>query len=149
MAGALVGDAPQEITVEFARGFPRRTPTQERKARVLNGLMTNLLSAQFVLFMAEHWNWLRANHGHDYTKWPVPLNFARVIRNAASHGGRLEFQNHQAAPVSWRGITYDPGMNGKKVIGPELWVPDLLLLMTEVGDVLDRDGAPVTSPIVP
>lgn len=149
MERALLGNAPQEIQIDFASGGPRKPPADESKTRILNGLMTNLLSAQFVLFISEHWEWMRAKYGHDYTGWPATLDFARVVRNAASHGGCLEFQNLRAKQVTWRGTTYGPAMNGKKVIGPDLWVPDLLTLMVDVGDILDSDGAPVTSPIWP
>ena len=149
MGPALLGNAPQEIQIDFATGGPRNVPAPESKARILNGLMTNLLCAQFVLFISEHWEWIRTKYGHDYTRWPATLDFARVVRNAASHGGCLEFQNPRAKPVTWRGTTYDPIMNGKKVIGPDLWVPDLLILMVDVSDILDDGGAEVTSPIWP
>lgn len=137
MALALQGDAPDALTIEFTAGLPRGYVAPERQARVLNGLMTSLISAQFVLFMAEGRDAIAARWGEDHSKWPSTLSFARIIRNAAAHGGALYFTNPSAAPVTWRTVTYGPSMNGRRILGTELWVPDLLMLMAEVQDELD------------
>ncbi|HRO25350.1 MAG TPA: hypothetical protein PLR07_13765 [Promineifilum sp.] len=102
----------------------------------------SIVGNQFLLFFQEHLGWLRSNYGHDYSKWPETINFARLIRNAVSHGGYVEITNKNSKPICWRGLTLSPADTGKHIIGSLLSVPDIMLLMIDTAELLDQAQAP-------
>ena len=67
--------------------------------------------------------------------WPPPLNFARVVRNAIAHGA-IKINDPKSAPVSWRGLSYSHADNGKKIVGTDLKLGELLALMFDANDAL-------------
>jgi len=69
-------------------------------------------------------------------KWPAEWNFARVVRNAISHNGMINFESQSSKPVSWKGLVYDPKDNGKRIIFTDLWMADLIYLMLEMDSYL-------------
>lgn len=104
--------------------------------------MTNMITPIFCLHFETCYDWLK-NNGHSNTSvWPMTLDFARVIRNAAAHGGRLEIKNANYRAVKWNNLAYKPADTGKRVIGTEIFMGDLLALMIEVDDELVALGAP-------
>jgi hypothetical protein len=95
------------------------------------------------MFFERYNQWLNEKYGRHSTEiWHPTLNFARVIRNAAAHGS-IKFLNPNAAPVSWRDLTYSPADNGKQVIGAEIQLGEVLALMFETDDVLTEMGTPI------
>jgi hypothetical protein len=75
---------------------------------------------------------IAAKHGGDTTLWPADWNFARIVRNSVAHKNEVFFNNLHAAPVTWRGLTYSPADNGRKVLNGDLWAADLIYLMTDL-----------------
>ncbi len=85
--------------------------------------------------------WLDANLGRDFTRWPNVWQFARIIRNAASHNSvNIDDVNFQ--PVTWHGQTYGRTQNKKPIFETDWTLCDLLILMFEMNDALDQLGCP-------
>lgn len=76
--------------------------------------------------------------GSDSSTWPSVMNFGRVIRNTFSHGGRIHFQNKNATAVSWRGLTYDPSMNGKQILYNDMNAVEIIILMNDINSAINR-----------
>jgi hypothetical protein len=70
--------------------------------------------------------------GKDMTNWPSVWNFGRVIRNAMSHGGRINIRNPNAAPVKWRGLSYSSKENGRLILHTDIWPGDLYYLLRDL-----------------
>lgn len=108
-------------------------------------LIRHLIAPLFVDFYEQHLPWIEANlGGRDGSNWPTVLDFARVIRNACSHGGKLTFKTPTSRTVSWRGITYSPADHDKLVVCADLSSADLIALMFDISDELDARGCPKT-----
>jgi hypothetical protein len=101
----------------------------------------HILGPIFISFFERYNVWLRETYG-DGVNWHPTLNFARVVRNSAAHGG-INFRNPGAPSVSWKQFTYGPSDNGRQVIGPDLSLGEMLALMFECSDELDALNAPV------
>jgi hypothetical protein len=85
----------------------------------------------------------RALHslGHgDTTKWSHTLDFARIVRNAASHGGKLEWRQTKSGKpyrkLGWYGLNYGPSDDGRHILGTDLYFPDLFVLLLEMDEEL-------------
>ncbi len=70
--------------------------------------------------------------GSDPQRWPSVWNFARVIRNAFAHGGKIYFQKPISPIVSWKTQTYSPSDNGRQIMGKDISHGDIILLMAEM-----------------
>ena len=75
---------------------------------------------------------IEAKYNKDPTHWPRDWNFGRVVRNSFAHRDEVGFDNLKAAPVTWRGLTYSPADNGRKVLHMDIWPADLLYLMMDM-----------------
>jgi len=102
-----------------------------------------LTCAIFSVFAERVCDWVRHNHDSDTKNWPPNINFGRVVRNAIVHGGKINFANAAANPVSWRGLTFSPADNGTVAINAGLLSGgDLIVLMLEMELELNAFGAP-------
>jgi len=109
----------------------------------LDGPLVNLFPPIFLLYFERYNEWLNDKYGRNSVdQWPPTLNFARVIRNAAAHGS-VHFRDPNASPVSWRKLTNGPKDNGRKLIGDDLRPGDMLGLMFEINDELNKLAAPI------
>jgi hypothetical protein len=109
---------------------------------VFSRLNNRLVSAYFVQFIDPWLEWIALNISSDRHKWPRVCNFGRVVRNAATHGGTINIKSTTAPVVSWYSLQYDYRSYGKSIIGSDISCGDLLILMFEVSDELDKIGAP-------
>jgi hypothetical protein len=109
-------------------------------------LVNRIGSAHFVQFIDPWLDWVRANLTTDYHNWPPLCNFGRVIRNAATHGGTINIESKTAPSVRWYSLQYDHRSRGRAIFGSDISCADLILLMFEVSDELDKLGAPLTPP---
>jgi hypothetical protein len=76
---------------------------------------------------------VRKKFGTDSTNWPGVWNFGRVIRNAlAHHGGRVNFDNPRAQPVSWKSLTFSPADNGRQIMFVDIATVEIILLMEDM-----------------
>jgi hypothetical protein len=117
---------------------------------VMFGYMTmtmNITTAIYVQFYEQHAPWIRGKFSTDTKNWPPLFNFARAIRNfIVHHGGKVHFDNANAAPVQWHHLTYSPADKGKQAVGHGyISLGDLLVLLIEFGDALDAAGCPIPS----
>ena len=111
--------------------------------RIRHRLFCDLITPGFTELYEDAVPWLLANVNGDRSLWPEPWNFARLVRNAISHGGTLNLDNPNAVTGSWHHLTYGPAQNKKQIIGTELLFPDILILMLEMSDKLDQLGCPI------
>jgi hypothetical protein len=109
----------------------------------LQRVMLSAITPAFVELYEDYKPWIVKTITSDAYKYPAPWAFARVVRNAISHGGRLNIDNPAAQTVTWYGYKYGPSENGKLVIGAELAPADLMVLMFEMADTLDGLSCPI------
>lgn len=100
-----------------------------------------------VLFYERHRRWINGQYPRrDFGKWPPLLLFARAMRDAAAHdGGKFNMSDESRDPVVWHHLSFDhtQARAQTKVIGDVLVAGDILLLLFELSDELDRLGAPL------
>lgn len=116
--------------------FDEESITIEPSARLNLSLYERPLYAfsqtMFVNYFERHRPEIERIYGNDTNNWPNEWDFARVVRNSVSHNGCVNFRNLSASPVSWRGLTYSPSENGRKVLFDDLWFGDLIYLMMDM-----------------
>jgi hypothetical protein len=125
----------------WAGGTPDLRPTTFG----LMAVVANLIAPVFSEFYESYKDWIHSQSGRRTNNWPPEWRFARVIRNAISHGGEIVIDNPTEPPASWYGLTYSRADNGRRPIGvrdADLGIGDLLVLMFEMSDVLDALGCP-------
>ena len=129
-----------EVCVEaFEPSLPGLATTSSGYREVIR----NFISPVFVTFFERHVDWLEDTYGSDRKTWPMLLQFTCCIRNFIVHNdGKVDFKNPNAPAVSWHTLTYGPADQDRQVIGSEVTAADLLVLMFEVSDELDRLGCP-------
>ena len=137
---AVANRVADEIEIEFVS---KTTVTHPFTIDVLSETAAQMIAAEFAMFYESHLDWLEKNRGSDGSQWPGTLDFARVIRNAASHNLKLTFRNQKSRAVSWRHMRYGPADHGKRVIGTDLSVADMIVLMIDVAEEFDKLGCPI------
>ncbi len=140
---ALENKLPDHIDIGVTAVADADTPISGPKLHSggLNSVMTHVISPVFLTFYDRYIDWLKASYG-DVKYWPPILNFARIIRNAAAHG-KISISDPMAITAEWRGFSYGPADDGKNVIGTEIRMGEILGLMFETNEELDRISAPV------
>jgi hypothetical protein len=68
--------------------------------------------------------------------WPPVWNFARVVRNAMSHGGKVRITD--GAEVRWQRLSYTQADNGKRIINTDIWPADLFMLVREMQKAVSK-----------
>ena len=136
---AIDGNAPDEIIV--------RIDTKEPAPRGVNAsgmenISTRIVAAEFALFVETAFEWLR-HKKKPIEDWPQASNFARIVRNAIVHGGRINIDNPNSIGGSWRNLHYDYRSKGRAILNTgDLSIGDLIILMLEVEEDLNTLGAP-------
>lgn len=113
------------------------------KTRSLNPILAHIIAPLFTDFFENHRPWLDTQLSENPYEWPEVWNFSRVVRNAASHGGRINWRNQKSPAVTWRHLSYSAADRNKTVICGDLDVADLILLMLDMNDELDKLGCPI------
>ena len=144
---AVVRGSPlTQFTVAFVERKPPPPLPPGRATTTLKGhgaFALSLMTPIYVDFFEKHRRWLRAQFGGDPNSWPMLFNFARALRNFISHNaGRVDFENSKAPAVSWHSLSYAYANNGSLVLGQDIDIGDLIVLLFELGDELDRLGCP-------
>ncbi|MCR9078488.1 MAG: hypothetical protein NXH78_05245 [Hyphomonadaceae bacterium] len=109
---------------------------------VTTGLKTplELVLRQFFNAYYEHFlDWIHEYVSTDATKWPVEWDFARVVRNACSHGGRVYMPKPTSRSVTFAGVTISHADHGTELFETKLSVGDLIPLVL----IMDRTLADV------
>lgn len=138
---AIKGMIPDEILLEFSEKTDFNAVGCTEYKQTLNTL-SNIVSPIFVTFYEFYRPWLQAHMGNR-SNWPKVWSFGWAVRNCASHGGKLAFKSSRDAVV-WRSLSYNRSNNGKKIIGVDLSVADIIILMFDMNDELDRLGCPIS-----
>jgi hypothetical protein len=136
---ALDDRHPDAIEIEFLRG--RESPLRVGDPVPFQRILLNLMAPIFVQFFEDYKHWIDATFGNT-DNWPEIFNFARLVRNAFSHGNRLTIWNESAKPARWHNLTYDHSHHNRP-IGLDLTIGDILILMFEMNDELDIRRAPI------
>lgn len=139
VSAAIKEKQPEIIGIEF-RAVPKKKPVYEIKSSGFKNAMMAIFTASIVNLYEDNLPFLKTSLGSDTQGWPDFWNFARVIRNACSHGGMLNFLNPNATPVNWHDVSYDPSQNGRQIIGGDFSFGDMIVLLVEISDELDGLG---------
>jgi hypothetical protein len=108
----------------------------------IGDILANVIAPIFSSYYERQKDWLKSNVSDDPARWPMLLQFSRVARNAAVHFGEITISNKNAKPVSWRGLTYGPENNGRKIHTVDMNTGDFIALMVEMNEELTALGAP-------
>lgn len=123
--------SPTAIALEKV-GTPQPPPSAEMNLGALDGLLHNFGQALATNYFERQRPQIEARYGKTLSGWPPVWNFARVVRNAMSHGGQINFTSTSAAPVAWKQLTYTPASNGRSILHSDLWPGDLFNLIIEM-----------------
>jgi hypothetical protein len=153
----LRGEIPKLVGVNFVEKSNYRKPNYSVWAAGIQAsapndglgeLIQNLFSPYFVEFYEEYRQWIFDAAGRpDF--WPEVWRFGRVVRNAISHGGEVKIDRPDEKPVTWYGLTYSASDNGSVILGRIIGLGDMVALMVDMSDELDRMGCPVLAPSGP
>jgi hypothetical protein len=140
------GEPMIEIAFAFHPTHPQ--PVLDGQTRTtVQGHGQNVLEAVtpvYVDFWEKHRRWIRRTCGTESYKWPPIFEFARMVRNFISHhAGHVHFDNQNAPAVTWHHLRYSSADEGKRVVGTDIQLAELIILLFEIGDELDRLGCPL------
>jgi hypothetical protein len=147
MASVLSDRAPTQVAAWF---FPindddpfLKQRQVEFSVKIPGRILSNLITPIYVDFFERYRPWLQTTYGTQTDTWPQLFNFARMIRNWISHHqGHVNFESPKAPPVTWHHLTYGQSDKGKRVIGGDMGFAEMIILMFELSDELDRLGCP-------
>jgi hypothetical protein len=99
----------------------------------------------FVDFFERHRPWIEGRYP-KHKLWPATFDFARLIRNAVSHGGKLHYLHDPERVSVWHHLEFDYSDNGKQIVGAGgvLSPADMFFLMLDTSDELDALACPLT-----
>ena len=121
---------------------PEKKKAYSRETSGFAKVVVHFIKPIFVDFFETYKPFLEESLRGNHYNWPGVWNFGRVIRNSISHGGEIYFKKSTAQSVSWYGLTYGPPDNGQLAVSGDLSFTDMLILMFEMDDELDRLGCP-------
>ncbi|MFE0017029.1 hypothetical protein ACFWXH_19430 [Mesorhizobium sp. NPDC059054] len=96
---------------------------------VLGPFISGIGQALLTNYYEGQRDYLKQKYGPQKS-WPSVWQFARVIRNAMSHGGAIDIRD--GVTVEWRSVTYAPSDNGKVIINHDILPGDLLILAKDM-----------------
>lgn len=91
-----------------------------------------IVMSNFVYYYESVKDLIENKYGTEPIRWPDTLKFARVIRNAFAHGGRIEIRNNALPPVRWKNYSYSYQDNGKQILPNDLNIPEIIVLLKEM-----------------
>jgi len=142
---ALTNRTPDRIEFELAHyaGMPESIPPGQKLVTGLQKVIPMAFSPVFVEFFERHRPWLE-NDRPSRWDWSPMMNFASVVRNALSHDGKIKIKGKNPAPAQWYHLSYGASDDGKEIISVDIEPADLVLLMFEMSDELDKLGCPIS-----
>lgn len=126
-------------------GIVRLSEDVNKDVKLVNKLHSFVSRVAYIYFSAffDPWiDWLKANVSTDLHKWPPVLSFARIVRNAAIHGGTINIDSPASPSGTWNGLTYGYAQRGRRIFKTDLGSADLIFLTIDVCRELDQIGAP-------
>lgn len=129
---AIMYSPPTEICFEKFEVAP--LPLGETvNLGLLEHFIFGLSQMMIVSYVENHKHHLNAKYG-SIASWPMVWQFARIVRNAMSHGNKLNITDGKSA--MWKGLTYSDTGNGRAVVNADLFPGDLIVLLRELEDAL-------------
>lgn len=116
----------QEIPLESE---PINHPINLTSIQMIHGSM---IQSAFIHYFESYRVKVESKFGKEPIKWPEIWNFARVIRNAFAHGGKIKFDNQKSPKVNWKSLEYDPKSNGKNILYKDITPVEVIYLMEEM-----------------
>ncbi|MCG6207030.1 hypothetical protein LPW26_20490 [Rhodopseudomonas sp. HC1] len=123
---------PREVVLECFAADPI-APDSYLNLGVLEHFIFSLGQSLLTTFVEDKKPLLKTVFGKP-AAWPPIWNFARVVRNAMSHGGKIRIDD--GATVRWRRLEYSELDNGREIVNVDLWPADLFVLIREMEDAL-------------
>jgi hypothetical protein len=118
-------------------------PNYQNEITGTKNVLMGLITPIYVDFYEKHRPWIGKTLG-ALDKWPELFRFAWAVRNAISHhGGKINITDPKLRPVVWHKLSYDYHHAGTEIIGPVLALADMIILMFEISDELDRLKCPI------
>src|SRR5260221_310250 len=114
-AGVLGAVSNRGWPTDLQIGFHRRA-SPVAPAATLNGiqrLMASIYEHAFLSYFESVHDHIKGRYG-KVARWPMELNFGRVVRNAFGHGGNVRIDS--GPPVVWRGVRESPPHTGPRVL---------------------------------
>ena len=146
VAEAAFAERPAEVRILHIQPGPQATtmPDHAPFTRGFNSVLWLPITPVFVDFVERAKPWLKATYG-GVAHWPETMYFARMVRNAISHGGRLDTIRKPWRDAEWHHLKFGKADHEKQAIGEDgfLSPADMLFLMIDAGDELDRIGCPL------
>jgi hypothetical protein len=102
----------------------------------LQGVTGSMIQSSFVHFFESYRSTIESTNGSNPYHWPNAWNFGRVVRNAFSHGGLLNFRNNNAVAVTWKTLSYGPTENGRQILYQDMTAVEVILLMEDMNSNL-------------
>jgi hypothetical protein len=130
---------PQKITLLIS---PKSTHDSGFDGVNVQEPLVKVIVPFFVEFYEDSKPFIEGKFTKNFKLWPPLWQFAGVVRNAASHNA-VGFSDQKLKPVTWYSLTYGQAQDGRAIFGTDLSFADVLILMFEMSDFLDREGYPI------
>lgn len=101
---------------------------------VLEHYLAGLGQALLTNFFENQKSFLTTTFG-KVANWPPIWNFARVVRNAMAHDGKIRIDDRTV--VKWNRLSYSSADNGRAAIHVDIWPADIFLLLKQMEAALD------------
>ena len=133
LALIIANSWPTETEVEYLPfTAPDDVPEHPVQLTGLNRVHERMIEGAFQSYFEKVRPQVEQRFGTTTTQWPDVWNFGRIIRNAMSHGGQINFRNPRAASVNWQNLTYSPADNGKQIMYIDLTPVEVLRLLEDM-----------------
>ncbi|MEI6986864.1 MAG: hypothetical protein WCK65_12115 [Rhodospirillaceae bacterium] len=140
MENIVLGQRPQRIAIRINPYTPM--PAHAWQMAGINPMFDIVIAPIFVELFECHRPWIN-NQSGAVKNWPPFFNFCRAVRNALSHGGKLDVRDSTTG--IWHHLTYSDANIDHPVfgiVGADLAFADLVILMFEFSHELDRLSCP-------
>lgn len=137
---ALLNEALGDLAIKLTMDFPQPAGVQDGNLNGIKALFNDAAIAQFLLYYETYVGWAASVGALVTINSNSVWRFARVVRNAISHAGRISIDDKGFVPVSWANVTLGQIDNGREIIGVDLELPDLMLLMLDMDVTLESYG---------
>jgi hypothetical protein len=148
-AAVALNSPLSKITFRFEAATPDPIPPGMVRTTVkgYGHAVLGAITPVYVNFCEQHRKWLRTKYPGGHRTFPPFYQFARAVRNFISHGaGHVIFDNKNDPAVSWHHLRYSAKDEGKRVIGGDIHLAEMIILLFEFADALDQDGCPLSPP---
>jgi hypothetical protein len=122
---------PSDLVIEELQ-LSKQPPSHAMWLSGLKGVHGSLIASAFIKYFENYRPSIELKFGGDPYSWPSCWNFARVVPNALSHGGEVNFVKSNAKPVSWMSLTYSPVQNGRPLLYNDMTPVELILLLEDM-----------------